>query len=152
MDDDLYNKRILALAAEIPHTVRLVDPQASQRRESRLCGSRVTVDVNLKDGRIAEFGQEVRACALGQASAAILGHGVLGCDRATLAAARDGLKAMLKQGAAPPEGPFAELEVLQPAAGYPARHASILLPFEATLAALDALGAQDGTMHAAAEG
>lgn len=140
MLDDLYNKRILALAAAIPHATRLSAPQGSAFRESRLCGSRVTVDVVAEAGRVSAFGQEVKACALGQTSASILGQAVIGCDLDELRAARDGLKAMLKQGAPPPEGRFSELEVLAPVRDYPARHASVLLPFEAVVAALEEIG------------
>lgn len=128
----LYSKRILALTAAIPHLGRLEAPQASVSRRAPLCGSTVTVDVALgPDGRIAAFAQEPKACALGQASASILGGGALGRTPAEIAEARDALRAMLKEGAAPPDGPFADLEVLTAARGYPNRHPSILLAFEA---------------------
>jgi NifU-like protein involved in Fe-S cluster formation len=138
----LYSKRILALAADIPHDERLPDAQGSATKRSPLCGSTVTADVALEAGRVAAFGQDVKACALGQASAAVLGGAVLGRSRDEVAAARDGLKAMLKQGAAPPGPPFEALEVLTPARDYKNRHASILLAWEATLAAMDAAEAQ----------
>ena len=106
-------------------------------RRSPQCGSSVTVDVIASDGRITRFGQEVRACALGQASAAVLGGNVIGCRRDDIATARDQLEAMLKQDGPPPAAPFADLEALLPARDYPNRHASILLAWEATLAAMD---------------
>jgi NifU-like protein involved in Fe-S cluster formation len=133
----LYSQRILALAAGIPHVGRLDAPNGSAMRRSPLCGSTVTVDVALDDDRIAGFAQDVKACALGQASASVLGAQVIGRSRDEIAAARDQLEAMLKQDAPAPGAPFAELEVLQPAKDYKNRHASILLAWDATLAAID---------------
>ncbi len=133
----LYSGRILALAADIPHAERLADPQVSAKKRSPLCGSTVTVDLNLRDGRIAGFGQDVKACALGQASASILGRQVIGRTRAEVETARDQLKAMLKSGGPVPDAPFGEFEVLLPAREYKNRHASIMLALEATLAAFD---------------
>ncbi|MBK5926949.1 iron-sulfur cluster assembly scaffold protein [Rhodobaculum claviforme] len=132
----LYSGRILALAADIPHAGRLEAPMATARRRSPLCGSTVTVDLDIADGRVARFGQEVKACALGQASAAILGGAVLGRTRAELEAALEGLRAMLKGDGPVPAAPFDGLEVLTPARAYRNRHASILLAFEATVDAL----------------
>lgn len=133
----LYSKRILALAADIPHAERLPSPSGSATRRSPLCGSTVTVDVALDGERIAAFGQDVKACALGQASAAVLGGAVVGRTRAEVEAARDQLKAMLKEGGEPPQAPFGGLEALKPARDYRNRHASILLAYEATLDAID---------------
>lgn len=133
----LYSKRILALAADIPHDERLASPDGSATKRSPLCGSTVTVDVTLDGDRIADFGQDVKACALGQASAAVLGAVAIGRTRAEIEAARDGLRAMLKEGAEPPSAPFDGLEVLKPARDYKNRHASILLAYEATLDAID---------------
>jgi NifU-like protein involved in Fe-S cluster formation len=128
----LYSQRILALAADIPHAERLADPDASVMRRSPLCGSTVTVDLKVRDGRIADFGQEVRACALGQASAAIAGAQMIGRTRAEVARARDELAAMLKEGGPVPAPPFEGYEVLEPARDYKNRHASILLVLQAT--------------------
>ena len=133
----LYSQRILALAAAIPHAGRLAPPAASARRRSPLCGSTVTVDLRLEDGRIVDFAQEVRACALGQASAAVLGAVVLGLDRAEVARGRDALHRMLTAGGPVPDAPFEGYEVLLPARDYRNRHASILLALDATLAACD---------------
>jgi len=137
----LYSQRILALAAEIPHAGRLEAPDGSAMKRSPLCGSTVTVDVRLEDGRIAAFAQDVKACALGQASASVLGSAAIGRSRAEIAAARDRLKAMIKEGGPAPEPPFEALEALRPARDYKNRHASILLAWEATLAAMDAAAA-----------
>ncbi|MCB2094673.1 MAG: iron-sulfur cluster assembly scaffold protein [Rhodobacteraceae bacterium] len=127
----LYSQRILALAADIPHTERLSSPTATIRRRSPLCGSTVTVDIVLKDGRIAEFGQDVKACALGQASAAIAGAAMIGRNRAEVERARDELRAMLKADGPVPSPPFDAYEALLPARDYKNRHASILLVPEA---------------------
>ncbi|NJM82680.1 MAG: iron-sulfur cluster assembly scaffold protein [Tabrizicola sp.] len=132
----LYSRRILELAADIPHLGRLSAPQGSARKRSPLCGSTVTADVRLADGRVAEFAQDVKACALGQASAAILGHAVLGRSLAELAAARDALRAMLTEGGPLPAPPFAGYEVLLPARDYKNRHASILLALDAVCEAI----------------
>jgi NifU-like protein involved in Fe-S cluster formation len=134
----LYSGRILALAADIPHHGRLSAPQGSARRRSPLCGSTVTADVVLSGGRVAEFGQEVRACALGQASASVLGQVVIGRTRAELEAARAALTAMLREGGPVPPAPFQGYEVLTPAREYRNRHASILLALEAVCAAAEA--------------
>ncbi|ABV93258.1 conserved hypothetical protein [Dinoroseobacter shibae DFL 12 = DSM 16493] len=132
----LYSQRILGLAAEIPHAGRLPDPDASAKKRSPLCGSTVTVDVKLDQGRVAAFGQDVKACALGQAAASVLGGAVIGRSRAEIEAARDALKAMLKEGGPVPDSPFDGFEVLQPARDYKNRHASILLSLDATVAAM----------------
>ncbi len=134
----LYSARILGLAAEIPHLGRLPAPQASARRRSPLCGSTVTADVVVKDGRIAEFAQDVKACALGQASAAVLGQVVIGRTLPELKAAREALHAMLKDGGPVPAAPFDGYEVLLPARDYKNRHASILLALEAVSEAMEA--------------
>jgi NifU-like protein involved in Fe-S cluster formation len=134
----LYSARILALAADIPHHGRLSAPQASARRRSPLCGSTVTADVVVKDGRIQDFAQDVKACALGQASAAVLGQAALGRSLAELYIARDAVRAMLKEGGPVPAAPFAGYEVLLPARDYKNRHASILLALEAVCEAMEA--------------
>lgn len=133
----LYSRRILALTTAIPHQGRLETADGTSMRRSPQCGSSVTVDVAMKDGRVADFAQQVRACALGQASAAVLGGAVIGKTREDIAAARDALRAMLKEGGEPPAAPFADLEALLPARDYPNRHASILLAWDATLSAID---------------
>ncbi len=133
----LYSRRILALTTAIPHLGQLADSNGSAMRRSPQCGSSVTVHVRVDGGRIADFAQEVRACALGQASASVLGGAVIGRDRDEIAATRTALHAMLTQGAAAPTAPFADLEALSPARDFPNRHASILLAWDATLAAMD---------------
>lgn len=127
----LYNRDILRLAASIPHQGRLKEAQASVEKSSPTCGSRIRVDVVLDDeGRIASLGQEVKACALGQASAALMGAHALGREPGELAEARDALAAFLAGDRFDP-GQWPGLELLRPARPYKARHPSILLAFEA---------------------
>jgi NifU-like protein involved in Fe-S cluster formation len=133
----LYSGRILELAADIPHLGRLADPHGSAKKRSPLCGSTVTVDVALDQGRIVQFAQDVKACALGQAAASVVARAVIGRSRDEVATARDSLEAMLKRSGPAPVAPFDGLEVLMPARDYANRHASILLSLDATLAAMD---------------
>jgi NifU-like protein involved in Fe-S cluster formation len=134
----LYSGRILELACAIPLQGRLSAPQATARKRSPICGSVVTVDLVLRDGRVTEFAQDIKACALGQASAAVLGAVVIGRTPAELRAARDGLQAMLTQNAPPPPAPFDGYQVLIPAREYRNRHASILLALQAICEAAEA--------------
>ncbi len=133
----LYSGRILALAAAIPLTERLENPDATMRKRSPLCGSTVEVDVKMMDGLVSAYGQDVKACALGQTAASIMAAHVVGLSKAKITSGRDQLFAMLKQNGKPPEAPFEELEVLLPARDYSNRHASIMLAFNATLEAID---------------
>ncbi|MBY8821220.1 iron-sulfur cluster assembly scaffold protein [Sphingomonas colocasiae] len=142
MNAPLYNTAILKLAATIPHHARLPAPQGSSEKRSPVCGSRVTVDVMLDaDGRVAALGQEVRACALGQASASLMGAGAIGKTRAELEAARDALADFLA-GKRENPGDWPGLEIFLPARPHAARHPSIRLAFEAVAeAAARAVGA-----------
>jgi NifU-like protein involved in Fe-S cluster formation len=135
--DDLYSAKILKLAANMPGAGRLAAPQGSATRVAKLCGSRVTVDIALDgQGRVGQFAQDVKACALGQASAAVLGAHVLGADLAEIEMARQALRAMLQDGGEPPVGRFSDLSMLEPVKAYPARHASTMLAFEAAVEAV----------------
>ncbi|WP_066684178.1 iron-sulfur cluster assembly scaffold protein [Caulobacter sp. CCH9-E1] len=137
MIDDLYSAKILSLVANMPRAGRLPAPDASSEKVAKLCGSKITVDVVVgEDGKVVDFAQDVSACALGQAAAAILGQNVVGADLSEIELARDSLAAMLKANGSPPAGRFAELAVLEPVKDYPARHASTLLAFEATVEAV----------------
>ncbi|MDB5686629.1 MAG: iron-sulfur cluster assembly scaffold protein [Rhizorhabdus sp.] len=131
MSAALYNSTILRLATSIPHQTRLDQPQASVAKRSPICGSRVTVDVTIgPDGRLAELGQEVRACALGQASAALMAEHAIGRTPTELAIARDALAAFLAGTRGDP-GDWPGLEIFGPAIPHSARHPSIRLAFEA---------------------
>ena len=131
MTTALYNRDVLRLAASIPHHLRLAKPQASVEKRSPLCGSRVTVDVVLDDeGRVAALGQEVKACALGQASASLMGAHAIGRSERELADAREGLAAFL-DGRRDDPGDWPGLGIFEPARPYKARHPAILLAFDA---------------------
>ena len=133
----LYSQRILALAADMPRTERLAHPDATAKKRAPLCGSTVTVDLVLRDGANSEYGQDVKACALGQAAAAVVGANIVGLTADQVQHGRAQLIAMLKSDGPVPDAPFDGLEVLLPARDYKNRHASIMLAFDATLAALD---------------
>ena len=133
----LYSGRILALAAAIPLTERLENPDATVRKRSPLCGSTVEVDVAVKDDIITGFGQDVKACALGQTAASVLATHVVGLSKAQITLGHDQLLAMLKGDGPVPSAPFDGLEVLLPAREYANRHASIMLAFDATVEAMD---------------
>ena len=137
MFGELYHNRVLELAADIPHARRLVDPQGSSLKVSRVCGSTVVVDVNVdSEGRITEIGVEPKACALGQAATSILARHAIGRSLMEIELARDALRGMLKDGAEPPQGQFWELRHLQPVRDYPPRHTSTMLAFEAAAEAM----------------
>jgi NifU-like protein involved in Fe-S cluster formation len=131
MIDDLYSRKILRLAAELPRSGRLAAPDGTAEKVSKLCGSRAIVDIKLEDGKVCDYAQDVQACALGQAVASIVGAHVVGASVAELEAARDAFRAMLKAGGPAPAGRFAELETLEAVKDYPARHASSLVAIEA---------------------
>ena len=133
----LYSARILALAADIPHLGRLDAPDATVTRRSPLCGSSVTVDIKVQDGKLSALGQDVKACALGQAAAAITATASDGASLEVVAKGRDQLKAMLKGKGGVPDAPFDGFEVLTPAVEYKNRHASILLSIEAIAEAME---------------
>jgi NifU-like protein involved in Fe-S cluster formation len=137
MLNDIYNKRILELAADIPRLGRLDHPQASATAHSKLCGSTVTVDLVMDGDVVTDFAHDVKACALGQASSSIMAHHVVGSTAAELRALKDDVRRMLKENGAPPEGKWADIAVLEPVRDYKARHASTMLTFEAVV---DAIG------------
>ncbi len=135
--EDLYHPRILELAADMAHVGRLEAPDGVSTKVSRVCGSVVTVELKLKHGLISDVAVHPKACALGQAATAILAMHAIGASPAEIRAARDGLGAMLKEGAAPPTGRFWELRHLEGVREYPPRHTSTMLAFDAAVEALD---------------
>lgn len=138
----LYSTRILDLAARLPRSGRLDAPDATSKRRSPLCGSTVTVDLSVTDGVVSDYAQDVKACALGQAAASVVGAEIVGRDVADVRRARDQLHAMLKDGGDPPTAPFDALEVLVPARDYRNRHASIMLTLDAAVDAIDQIAAE----------
>ena len=137
MINDVYNKRILELAANIERLQRLDAPDATATALSRLCGSKVTVDIRMDGDVVSDFGHEVKACALGQASSSLMARHVVGASAEELRALRKQMYAMLKEDGDPPGGRWAELEVLLPVRGFKPRHASTLLTFDAVVDAID---------------
>lgn len=145
---DPYSSEVLQLAAGIPHLERLKNPDGSAHKVSRLCGSEISVDLQLEAGKVSAVGLEVSACALGQAAASVLARHIAGADRSEIASALTALNAMLAGEGEGPDGRFSELRALQPAHTYPARHGSIRLAFEAALAAFDAASTASGKASA----
>ncbi len=137
MINEVYNKRILAFAADIPCLHRLDAPDATAVAHSRLCGSKVTVDIKMEGDLVTDFGHEVKACALGQASSSIMARHVVGSSASELSDLRAQMYKMLKENGAPPTGKWAELEALLPVRDFKARHASTLLTFDAVTDAVD---------------
>jgi NifU-like protein involved in Fe-S cluster formation len=143
MLNEIYNKRILELAADIPRLGRLDAPDASARAHSKLCGSTVVVDLKLSDGRVSDFAQDVKACALGQASSSLMARHVVGATPEELTGLRETVRRMLKENGAPPSGKWAEFAVLEPIRDYKPRHASTLLTFDAVADALGQIAARE---------
>jgi len=148
MLNDLYNRTILELAADIPLLGRLADADASARAHSKLCGSTVRIDLKLRDGRVAAFGHDVKACALGQASSSLMARHVVGATPEELLELRETMRRMLKENGAPPSGKFAGFAVLEPVRDFKARHASTMLTFDAVADALGQIAARRPLMAA----
>jgi NifU-like protein involved in Fe-S cluster formation len=142
MINEIYNRKILEFAADIPRLQRLDAPDATATAISRLCGSKVTVDVKMVNGAVSDFGHEVKACALGQASSSIMARHVVGSTPAELRQLRSQMYAMLKEGGEPPSGKWQDLEALLPVRDFKARHASTLLTFDAVVDALNKIEAK----------
>lgn len=136
MLSDVYNKRILELAGNIPALGRLDAPDASATAHSRLCGSKVTVDIRMRGDVVEAFAHDVKACALGQASSSIMARHVVGSTAQELRELRETVRRMLKENGAPPTGKWADIAVLEPVRDYKARHASTLLTFDAVVDAV----------------
>ena len=137
MLNDIYNKRIIELAGNIPRLGRLSDPDASATAHSKLCGSTVKIDLKMDDGVVTDFAHDVKACALGQASSSIMASHVVGATAQELRDVREAMSKMLKENGPPPAGRFEDLKYLEPVRDYKARHASTMLTFDAVV---DAIG------------
>ena len=138
MINEVYNRRILELAGNIPRLGRLKDPDATATAHSKLCGSTVTVDLKMEGDTVKDFAHEVKACALGQASSSIMARNVIGAKADELKGLRETVRKMLKEDGAPPaNGKWADIAVLEPVRGYKARHASTLLTFDAVVDAIN---------------
>jgi len=142
MINEVYNKRIIELAGNIPRLGRLPEAQASATAHSKLCGSTVTVDLKMDGDEVTDFAHEVKACALGQASSSIMARYVIGAKADELRNLRETVRKMLKENGAPPEGKWADIAVLEPVRDYKARHASTLLTFDAVVDAINQIEAK----------
>src|SRR6516162_4738203 len=137
MLNDVYNRRIIELAGNIPRLGRLSDADASATAHSKLCGSTVTVDLKMEGDTVTDFAHEVKACALGQASSSIMARNIVGARAQELRELREAVRRMLKEDGAPPAGKWSDIAVLEPVRDYKARHASTLLTFDAVVSAID---------------
>ena len=146
MINEIYNRKILEFAAGIPALRRLPDADATAVAISRLCGSKVTVDLKMRDGVVTDFGHDVKACALGQASSSIMARHVVGSTGPELRSVRDEMYKMLKADGPPPGGKWADLEALLPVRDFKARHASTLLTFDAVADAVSQIETKEGAM------
>ena len=150
MLNEVYNRRILELAGNIPRIGRLADPDASATAHSKLCGSTVTIDLKMDGDKVTDFAHEVKACALGQASSSIMARNIVGASADELRRLRDEVRRMLKENGPPPAGErWADIAVLEPVRDYKARHASTLLTFDAVVSAIDQIEQKRGAPSAA---
>ena len=149
MLSDVYNKRILELAGNIPRLGRLATPDASATAHSKLCGSTVTVDLRMDGDTVTDFAHDVKACALGQASSSIMARHIIGAKAPELRKLRETVRQMLKENGSPPDGNWADVAVLEPVRDYKARHASTMLTFDAVVSAIDQIEAKRGAKAAA---
>jgi NifU-like protein involved in Fe-S cluster formation len=140
--EDIYTDRVLGLAGNIPRTGRLKDPDATASAHSKLCGSRITVDLRMKDGIVIDYAQDVRACVLGQSAAAIVGANIVGSSAEELRRLAGQMRTMLRADGPPPEGRWSDLAILEMVRGYKARHASTLLVFDAVEDAISQIEAK----------
>jgi NifU-like protein involved in Fe-S cluster formation len=131
LPDDIYSQRILELAAALPRTARLTVPEATATAHSKLCGSKVTIDLVMDGEVVSDYGQSVKACLLGQSSASVVGREIVGSSAEELREVGAAMRKMLKEGGPPPKGRWSDLGVLEPVRDYKARHASTLLVFDA---------------------
>lgn len=150
MLNDVYNRRIIELAGNIPRIGRLPDADARATAHSRLCGSTVTVDLKMDGDTVTDFAHDVKACALGQASSSIMASHVIGSNAKELRELRETVRKMLKENGEPPrEGKWADIAVLEPVRDFKARHASTMLTFDAVVDAINQIEAKRGAEDAA---
>jgi NifU-like protein involved in Fe-S cluster formation len=150
MLNDIYNKRIIELAGNIPRLGRLQNPDASATAHSKLCGSTVKIDLKMDGPVVTDFAHDVKACALGQASSSIMARHVIGSNAAELRELRETVRKMLKENGAPPtEGKWADIALLEPVRDYKARHASTMLTFDAVVDAINQIEAKSAKAESA---
>jgi NifU-like protein involved in Fe-S cluster formation len=150
LPDDIYSQQLLELAAAMPRTERLISPQVTAKAHSKLCGSRVEIDLVMEGDVVTDYGQTVRACLLGQTAASIMGREIVGSRADELRQVGAAMRKMLKEGGPPPTGKWADLALLAPVRDYKARHASTMLTFDAVVDALDRIDAAGAPAAASA--
>ncbi|MBO6550351.1 MAG: iron-sulfur cluster assembly scaffold protein [Rhizobiales bacterium] len=138
--EDIYSTKILEVVAAMPQLGCFEGADGSASKSSKLCGSKIEVCLNVEDGKISKYGQTVEACLLGQAAASVMAQNAIGLTKEEIVSIRDDMLAMLKEDGPAPNGIWADLEVLYPVKDYKPRHTSMMLVFEATIAALDEAG------------
>ncbi|WP_429930177.1 iron-sulfur cluster assembly scaffold protein [Agrobacterium vitis] len=144
--DDIYNSKILEFAGNIIRVGALNNADAVAEKHSRLCGSRLKAFVTVDGDKVTDFSQELRACALGQASASIMARHVVGASFTEIRKARADMLDMLKEGGEGPQGRFEDLRYLMPVKDYKARHASTMLILEALCDCLDQVEARQSAL------
>ena len=132
---ELYSHQILTLAGNIPLLERLPLPDITITKRSKLCGSMVIIDLSMENGRVSSYSHDVRACALGQASASILAKDIIGKTEEQITAVRNSVIKMLN-GSTYSQDIFLDYQVLSPASQFKNRHDSIMLVLDATVEAL----------------
>ncbi len=137
MLDELYNKKILQLASGLNKNIRISNADGSAIVKSHICGSRITIDIKMKNNIISAYGHKVRACTLGQVSAAIMMENAIGQSKSELLKLHSQMSSMLNGGDDLPNGCWKGLKILQPAKNFKIRHGSIMLPFNAIIAAIE---------------
>ncbi|WP_162652312.1 iron-sulfur cluster assembly scaffold protein [Lentilitoribacter sp. Alg239-R112] len=137
MIDQVYNTKILEFAGNISRIGSLANANATAVAHSKLCGSKVKIWLNVENGIVTDFAHDVKACALGQATSAIMAQHIIGASTDELRKVRSEMLAMLKDGGSSPTGRFDDLKYLEPVKDYRARHASTMLTFDAVVTALD---------------
>jgi NifU-like protein involved in Fe-S cluster formation len=147
LPEDIYSQRILELAAAMPRTARLSEPEATATAHSKLCGSRVTIDLAMEGEVVSDYGQNVKACLLGQAASSVMGREIIGSSAEELREVGATMRKMLKADGPPPQGRWSDLAVLEPVRDYKARHASTLLVFDAVEEAIGKIEANRKTQR-----
>ena len=134
---ELYTSEIMSFAAHIPHIGTLSEAGGHGEARARVCGSRVIVDLDMREGEVCAFAQQVKACLVGQASSSMLGHQIIGATRGEIVRLREEVRLMLAEGAAPPVGKWKDFALLEPVRNYKSRHSTVLIAFDAVLEAMD---------------
>ncbi len=141
---DLYSSKIIEIAANLPIIAPLEKADASFRKVSRICGSSMRVELNMKNEVVSDYSHEISACALGQTAASIVAQQIIGSNPKELRELRDIMFAMLKENGEPPSGKWSDLKYLQSVRDYPARHTSTMLIFDALVECLDIIEQKNG--------